>query len=41
MGTEIGGEVVAECNNRSSQSGKKNHHGTIRDMIVASSHVLS
>ena len=39
MGTESAGEVGAVCNTWSTK-GVKNHHGTIRDMMVASSHVL-
>jgi hypothetical protein len=31
-----GGRLLAACNR-----GKKDHHSTIRDMMVASSHVLS
>ena len=40
MGTESSGEVGAECNTRSTKGDKRNIMA-MRDMIVASSHVLS
>jgi hypothetical protein len=40
MGTEGGGEVCAKYNTRSTK-GEKTYHGTIMDMISASSLVLS